>query len=153
MMRKIFSFVTIHDMTGDTFKFPSLKDPVNLSEETTIRHLGYMPETNEQFFSYEEDATVFPDEPYDEKYKFKIYDNSVKADFDKLKLFLKDCPEVHRYIQEIGDKQFGMRPLYNWLLAIIDNDEEVINLLRNIRKTQDEYLQSLGFAGLSQFYQ
>lgn len=152
MTRKIFSFVSILSSDGQSFKMPSLKKPEDPGVDN-IQHLGYLPDTNEQFFSYVVDNTTFPDEEYDANYQFHIYDNDVKEDYEKLTRLLNNCMEVRRNVLEIGDKKFGIRPLYQWLLAIVDNDQEVIALLRDIRNAQEDYLQSLGFAGLSQFHQ
>lgn len=151
-MRKIFSFFSSYNMDSGSFPFPNLKDPENLSDETAIKYIGYLPDTNEQFFSYDEDNTVFPQQSYHEIFKFKIYDNSIKDDFEKLKLVLKNSGDIRRTVLEIGDKEISNRPLYNWLIAMVDNNEEVINLLRNINIKQDDYLKSLGFVGLEQFY-
>ena len=157
MMRKIFSFISVSNASGENFKFPSVKPLADDSKLTlddiNVKHLGYDPTTNKQFFSYDVEYTLFPDKEYDEIYEFHVYDNEVKEDFDMLSNLLKNSSEFRRNIQEIGDKKFGIRPLYKWLLAIVDNDEETIKLLRDIEKAQDEYLKSLGFAGLTQFYQ
>ena len=156
-MRKIFSFLSISNASGENFKFPSIKPLADDSDikldDISVKHLGFNPATNEQFFSYDVEHTLFPDEEYDEIYQFHVYDNEVEEDFNTLKDLLKNSSEFRRNIQEIGDKEFGIRPLYKWLLAIVDNDEETIKLLRNIEKLQDDYLKSLGFAGLTQFYQ
>lgn len=134
-------------IVDEPFKFPVINNPEDIG---AIEHIGRLGETNEAFYSFDPDkVTVQENDP---AYGQKIYDNESKEDCEVLKKLLSEEWNLRRRLTAIEDKITQEHTLANWLISIIDKDENMIGKLKSIRQEQDNLLKDLGFPGLSIYY-
>ena len=145
MSRKIFSF-QVENGIGP-FNMPNIKDNSIID---TIKHLGYYPDLKREYFSYDSTNVEFVEN--NEEYKVKIYDNDNEEDVKELKEALARFQDIRFRVMEMEQIQMGKISQLDVLLGIADKNEEVIQKIRNVRNSQDEFLKDLGFPGFSIFY-
>lgn len=143
--RKIFSFKLDN---GITFNMPTIKDNTILD---TIKHIGYNPNLKREYFSYIVDNVEFLDN--DSLFEVKVYDNNNEEDLKELKELIEFNQEIKFELLKIESSNMTISKLsqLDILLAIADKNEKVIQQIRDIRNLQIQYLNDLGFSGISIF--